>query len=234
MSYCVNCGVELDSALQTCPLCNTPVINPRELEKKDGTSTFPQTRGQVEKVKKKDFGIFVFGMLMTVSITCGMLNLFVFRNSAWSLLIIGACLVGWMFVMPAFVSVKLPVYAYLLFDGLSVAFYLYLITYVTDSIAWFTGLALPIVAWVFVITEAFAVCVKKLPVSFLTVPIYLFSAIALLCIGLEILIDYYLHGKIQLVWSAVVLTVCAIIDIALILLLSIRRLRNAVRRRLHF
>ena len=29
MSYCVNCGVELDGSLQACPLCNTQVINPK-------------------------------------------------------------------------------------------------------------------------------------------------------------------------------------------------------------
>ncbi|MBO5167277.1 MAG: hypothetical protein J6B90_11855 [Lachnospiraceae bacterium] len=234
MSYCVNCGVELDRALQSCPLCQTPVINPRELEKKSGMATFPERKGQVEKVKKKDFGIFIFAMLMAVSITCGLLNLLVFSNSPWALLIIGACLVGWMFVMPAFVTVKLPVYAYLLFDGVAVSIYLYLITYVIGSFSWFTKLALPIVVWVFVLMEIFALCVTKLPTSFLTVPLYLFSAAALLCIGLEILIDYYLHGSVQLVWSAVVLTVCAIIDMALIMLLSIKRLRNAVRRRLHF
>lgn len=28
MSYCVNCGVELDSAAKKCALCETPVINP--------------------------------------------------------------------------------------------------------------------------------------------------------------------------------------------------------------
>ena len=31
MSYCVNCGVELEPSLTSCPLCNTPVINPNEL-----------------------------------------------------------------------------------------------------------------------------------------------------------------------------------------------------------
>ena len=30
MSYCVNCGVELDPTARTCPLCQTPVVNPRQ------------------------------------------------------------------------------------------------------------------------------------------------------------------------------------------------------------
>ena len=102
--------------------------------------------------------ISISAMLMAVSITCGLLNPLVFSNSPWALLIIGACLVGWMFVMPAFVSVKLPVYAYLLFDGVAVAIYLYLITYVIGNFSWFMKLALPIVAWVFILMEIFVFC----------------------------------------------------------------------------
>ena len=30
MSYCVNCGVELNPAASCCPLCGTPVLNPRQ------------------------------------------------------------------------------------------------------------------------------------------------------------------------------------------------------------
>lgn len=234
MSYCVNCGVELDHTLKSCPLCETPVINPRELEMKADLSTFPKEKGQVETVRKKDLGIFTFAMLMAIGITCGLLNLLVFKTNAWSLLIIGACLIVWVFVMPAFIRAKLSAYAYLFFDCVAVVVYLYLITHVTGHAEWFFYLGLPITVWVFLILEIFALCLKKGKVSFLTVPLYILSASAILCVGMEIMIDLYLYGEVHIVWSAVVLTVCVIIDIALIMLLSIKRLRNAVRRRLHF
>ena len=32
MSYCVNCGVELDAAIKSCPLCGVTVINPCQPE----------------------------------------------------------------------------------------------------------------------------------------------------------------------------------------------------------
>lgn len=95
-------------------------------------------------------------------------------------------------------------------------------------------LGVPIVLWVTAVAEAFTLCVRRLPRSFLTVSLYLFTAVGLLCGGLEILIDRYLGGHIALSWSAVVMTVCGIVDIAIITMLSRRRLRNAVRRRLHF
>ena len=54
MSYCVNCGVELDASLGKCPLCNTPVINPSKLEEITRTSPYPKESGQVDVVKRKD------------------------------------------------------------------------------------------------------------------------------------------------------------------------------------
>ena len=57
MSYCVNCGVELESSLQECPLCHTPVINPKEADREIPPSPYPVDKGQVEVVKRKDLGI---------------------------------------------------------------------------------------------------------------------------------------------------------------------------------
>lgn len=121
-----------------------------------------------------------------------------------------------------------------MYDGGAVALYLFMLSYLTGTRDWLWGLGLPITVLITVLAEAFTVCVRKLPRSFLTVSLYIFTAVGLLCMGLEILIDRFVGGNIALSWSAVVLTVCGILDIAVITMLSRRRLRNAVRRRLHF
>ena len=101
MSYCVNCGVELDASAGECPLCNTPVYNPRELEnlaasfcadagKERRESPFPRNKGQVETVKRKDLGILLSTVVSGTAVTCGVLNFFVFQGSLWSLAVIGA------------------------------------------------------------------------------------------------------------------------------------------------
>lgn len=41
MSYCVNCGVELDSTASFCPLCRTPVVNPRQPVDTGSSPPFP-------------------------------------------------------------------------------------------------------------------------------------------------------------------------------------------------
>ena len=52
MSYCVNCGVELEASLKECPLCNTPVINPKQPHPVTGSGPYPSSKGQVEVVKR--------------------------------------------------------------------------------------------------------------------------------------------------------------------------------------
>ena len=245
MSYCVNCGVELDASSRECPLCNTPVLNPKELnsqvwQKMAGHNTgeartpFPEEKGQVETVKRKDFGVLLSTVILASAITCGILHFLVFADSAWSLAVIGACVLLWVLMIPVVIYTKLSAYLALLLDGAAAVIYLYMLTFLTGSSRWFWGLGLPIAVLVTAVTEALTLCIRMLPRSFLTVALYLFTAVGLLCVGLELMIGYYLAEKIALRWSAVVLTVCVILDMALITMLSRRRLRNEVRRRLHF
>lgn len=235
MSYCVNCGVELDVSAQSCPLCRTPVVNPKELERlKEADSPFPVQKGQVEAVKRKDLGILLTTVTFATAGTCGILNALVFRESMWSLSVLGACVLLWVFLVPFVIHTRQSTYLSLLFDGAAVVFLLYMITFLVGDDRWFAGLAVPLTVLVTVVAEVFVFCLDKLPKSFLTVALYLFTAIGLLCLGIELLIDKYIADCISLSWSAVVLTVCGVIDIALITMLSRRRLRDSVQRRLHF
>lgn len=234
MSYCVNCGVELDGSLKECPLCNTPVINPKEIANVAKSSPFPKEKVPVEEVKRKDVGILVSIILFSTAVTCGCLNWLVFNNNYWSVTIIGACLLLWVIMFPVIIYPKLNIYLSVLFDGVAMLLYLYLITWLTSSNEWFYGLGIEIVLFVTVLVEIHIFCVRNLPKSILTEALYVITTLGVLCVGLEWLIDGYLYGEIGFRWSAIVATVCVIIDMALITLLSVRRLRNAVRRRLHF
>lgn len=234
MSYCVNCGVELEPSLTECPLCNTPVINPKELYNLKQTSPYPQKKGQVDVVKRTDLTILLCIVLIATSLSCLALNFFVFTGSLWSLFIIGACLIIFVLAIPAVIYTRLPIYISLLFDGIAVGFYLYMITFNTKEDGWFFHLALPVVALVTILVEIFTLLLRSFPVSALTTALYFFSGAGLLCVGIELLIRHYFGAPLRLVWSAVVLTVCCVIVVVLLTTLSRRRLRDAVRRRLHF
>ncbi len=234
MSYCVNCGVELETSLRECPLCHTPVINPMEAGKDATPSPYPTDKGQVEEVRRKDLGILLSVVLSATAVTCLLLNLLVFDHSLWSLLVIGICICLFVFTFPMVYYSKMPPAVSLLADGIAVAVYLYMIAYLTPSTAWFWQLGLPIVILVILGTEVFTFLARLVPFSLLSGALCLFIEIPLFCTALELMIRRMLLAPIRLTWSAVVLTVCVIIDVALITILVKKRLRNEVRRRLHF
>ena len=72
MSYCVNCGVELDPSAKTCPLCGTPAWHP-EL---DAPPYFPANSAAVQPASRREAAILLTAMLVSVSLCCGLLNLF--------------------------------------------------------------------------------------------------------------------------------------------------------------
>ena len=234
MSYCVNCGVELEASLKECPLCSTPVLNPNEVKSDRVISPFPQDKQKIEAVRRKDVGILISIILISTIITCGCLNYFVFNSNRWSLVVIGACVLLWVILFPVVIYEKLQVHLSILLDGATLLGLLYLITLLTQNNKWFTGLAIPLVAFITIVVEIYVFCARKLPRSILTGALYAITAFGILCVGIELLVDWYLYERIIFRWSAIVATVCIIIDAAIITLLSMRRFRNAIRKRFHF
>ena len=234
MSYCVNCGVELDASAKSCPLCNTPVLNPNEIRREDVIPPFPKEKAQVEEIQRADFGWLVSMVCLATAVTCGLLNWLAFQGSLWSLAVIGACVVLWVMLVPAVIYHKWSPYLYLLFDGAAVVLYLYLIARMVESYEWFKGLGVPLVLCTCAVMELLTFAIRVFPKGILARGLYIITALAILCVGYEVIIDLHSDAPVSLSWSAVVLTVCTIVDIDIITTLSRRRLRNELRRRLHF
>lgn len=246
MPYCVNCGVKLEETLEKCPLCNTPVIDPSllssdgvkrlsSLKKKSGLiPPFSPVHGETEKVKSKDGAIILTVALATTALCCALLNYLVFNSNLWSIPIIGLCAFFWVIFFPIILFRDLPVYAFITMDGFALAGYLYMISFMTTSKVWLTQLALPITALVTVQILIFTFLVRKISSSILPVTLYAYILVPMLCIGIELLICRFRSQPLHIVWSAIVAAPCAVVSIILITILSKKRLREAVRRRLHF
>ena len=95
MSYCVNCGVELDKTCMACPLCNTPVYNPNQPVDVVSPKPYPDKKGTIETPDSKEFTILMSIVLGTIAIVCGLLNHVVFTNTRWSFYVIGLCAIIW-------------------------------------------------------------------------------------------------------------------------------------------
>ncbi|MGN0307560.1 MAG: hypothetical protein ACI4DN_05025 [Lachnospiraceae bacterium] len=237
MSYCVNCGVKLEPSLKTCPLCHTPVINPNDPHTQIASCTysaFPEKRGEVELARQKDAGIWLTIVLFTSAVTCLLLNLTTFQNVRWSYPVVGACILLWIFICPKMLYTQLPWSLCLAADALCIIGYEYFLSTLTLEGNWFYELALPITLMAGAAVLVYILLYRYVSRAVLSTVLYFFIEAGLLNVGIELLIDHY-HGlPLRPGWSAIVFSVCLIISVALITILSVARLRNTVRKRLHF
>ena len=143
MSYCVNCGVELDPGAARCPLCGTPAWKPDP----DAPSYFPPKPAEVPPASRRAAAALLTAMLASVSLCCGVLNLLLPTERPWSLYVIGAAVMLWLwFVLPMLVR-RIPIFFRLTADVAAVGVYVFLISIDLSGGAWFRGLALPILGW---------------------------------------------------------------------------------------
>ena len=225
MSYCVNCGVELNPSACTCPLCGTPAWHPDP----SAPSYFPTRHAAVQPASKREAAILLTSMLVSVALCCGLLNLFLPTERPWSLYVIGAAVMLWVWFVLPMVFRKLPVVIRLTLDVAIVGVYIWLISIDLNGGAWFRGLVVPILIWACVLV--FLLCLLSRNRSILTKISLCVGAVALLVIGIEYAIEYYLFGAAHLTWSLVVATICIALIIPLRVIRHVPALREEVRRR---
>lgn len=233
MSYCVNCGVELDSTAEACPLCQTPVRNPRQPVDRNTPTPFPTERSEVSIPSMWELAVLVSVMLISVSICCGLLNLFLRTSHIWSLYVIGAAAVFWVFVVPPLLWRKLPLPVITLLDAVAIGLYVLLIAWELDGLDWYLHLALPATALLGFILLAQVVVFQNRQRSILSTMALVIASAAIFVAGLELLGDLYFHGSWEPSWSLVVLIVAGALEIPLLVVRCVPGLREEVRRRFH-
>ena len=112
MSYCVQCGVELDSTAGRCPLCGTPVYNPNQPVDRTSPPPFPAIRQEVAPIDRRELAVAVTAVLLSASVFCVLLNLIlVGRGIPWSAYVAGAAALLWCWSVPHLLARRLPVWA---------------------------------------------------------------------------------------------------------------------------
>lgn len=123
MSYCVNCGVELEESARKCVLCDTEVINPKKAAEDKKLPHFADEEYIPEGISEK-FVAYVISMVMLIpSLVCILANALFFPDTFWSLYIFTTGLLTWViFVFPFFSKKKKP-YSMWAFDTVAVLIY---------------------------------------------------------------------------------------------------------------
>ena len=233
MSYCVHCGVELDSTASFCPLCHTPVADPGLPVDTASPRPFPTQRGEVPPVSKVELALLITAMLASVAVCCGVLNLFLQAGRAWSLYVIGAAAMLWLWLVPPLLARGMHLLLRLAVDIGAVLLYVYLISVDLDGRLWFLGLAAPVILWggaVLLVLGLVLLVYRRSPITTLTI---LIGSVGVFLLGVEFLVDRWLFHAWQPGWSLVVLVVCVGMVIPLVVIRRVPALREEVRRRFH-
>lgn len=228
MSYCVNCGVELDPAAAACPLCRTPAWHP---EGETGAEPYFTTRETVVGPgKRKALAAILSAMLLSVVVCCGLLNLLYIPGEAWSLYIIGAAMLFWIwFVFPLLVN--WPAFLKATIDVAAIGLYVYLISISVGGADWFSGLAKPLLIYLVALVFLLSFLLRGGRHSRLTTISLVIGFSGLLLLGVEYFGDIYFTRVWEPGWSLITTAISVALIIPLQIIRRVPALREEFRRR---
>lgn len=233
MSYCVNCGVELDATAARCPLCFTPVCNPLVAVDTDGPTPFPVRDPGIAPVSKRELALLLSIMLASAAVGCGLLNLFLRPDRMWSMYLVGAVVMLWVWVVPPLLFRRMPNWVRLTLDVLAIGIYVYLISVEVGGREWFFALALPVILAAAVAVLCVSLLLRGNRRSTLMAIVAILCAVGLFAMAVEYFADRYWADGWSASWSLVVLTVCLALSVPLVIVRSVPSLRAEARRRFH-
>ena len=146
MSYCVNCGVELDVSSKKCVLCDTPAYNPNH-PPEDVPTPYSDRVVLPPKVRRR-FSAFLFSMILLLpNIVCLLIDLLVSKESGltWAQYVNTSSLLVWvLFVLP-FLIEKVRPFVLIAVDSIAILGYIFFFYCSFNQSGWFLRVALPLV-----------------------------------------------------------------------------------------
>ncbi len=196
MSYCVNCGVELDNSALSCPLCDTPVINPNILKNEKSEPPFPANI-EIPVASKNRYAAIIFSILLLIpNVVCVITNLLFTPEILWCIYVVSSSLMFWfLFIFPFIMKKKMP-YLILAIDAVATAAYIFIFYYLNSAqTGWFWKLAIPLDIGVFlcvgILTAFFSKQRKKTQAA-----IAVLTAFTVLCVYICLIINLYAYSVV--------------------------------------
>ena len=236
MSYCVNCGVELQKSEPRCPLCGTEVVNPNELNEEKPIRPYPAHVEHLDKsIDRRYIASFISLLLLIPLFTTMLANVLVSKQLTWSYLVLGGELVLFtVFLLP--MIARMPNVLYMVIDTASVSVLLLLIRVLTQSSwDWLLLLGLPIT----VLTALTGWFFSLMASPKCRIPVLIRFTFALACVGLlvvaiECFIGLYKHAIAWPTWSLYVLFPCLVLASSLLILNRRARVKEEIKKRFYF
>ena len=163
MSYCVNCGVELDGSAKKCALCGTEVLNPAKgpIHNHEETAPFSQQTYIPATVKARFLAGLISLIMLVPNMACFLVNVLLVPGNFWSAHIMSTSLLLWvMFVLPLFKKDH-KTYFMWAFDTVAVGAYTFWLMNEFNAISWYPTCALPIIVLLSAMVLFYIIWVRK-------------------------------------------------------------------------
>ena len=162
MSYCVNCGVELDDSAKKCVLCGTQVINPAKADTKEvPAAPFSEDVYLPKTVKARFFAGLISLIMLVPNMACLLVNALILKDSFWSAHIVSLSLLVWViFILPLFKKDH-KTYFMWAFDSVAVGAYTFFLMNNLNLLKWYPTCALPIIVLISAMVLFYIIWVRK-------------------------------------------------------------------------
>jgi hypothetical protein len=227
MSYCTNCGVELDKELTSCPLCG---FAPGEEIKTVNTIKSEHYPSDTIHLYKKESRRHIWELsgIITFSgiVVCTIVNFVISKRLSWSLYADTSIMASWICLTLILLSFRKY---FIIIPGLlfTILVTLFLFDLFSPPVNWFYGIGLPVTIGLFVCVSIVVVLWKVAHFKGFNILALAFLVLSGFCIVSEVFINKYLFNKVDIRWSAIVAV--SLLPIALVLLFVHYRMKKGKR-----
>lgn len=236
MSYCVNCGVELDGSANKCALCGAPVLNPYLDEPEQALAPpYPERMALPQGSNRRYIAFLVSMVLLIPNLVCGVANLLFLGSGVWSVYIISSSLLFWVFFIVPFLMDKPHPRLLWLLDTLAGTLYIWLYYAVGwGPRGWFVRLGLPLVLGLSAISLFMIAWLGRKRRDWPLVSIAVLAEITLYAVYTDVLFGLYQNARRPLQYSLVIAVCCLALMAFFIAVARNKRLRAWLSRKFFY
>ncbi|MBN2535631.1 MAG: hypothetical protein JXB88_22325 [Spirochaetales bacterium] len=226
MPFCRECKVEVESYMEVCPLCSTP-LDDVDVKPESETAAYPDK--PMVDADKKVTRFFVWeiisSLLLTAFLIVVLTNFILEFTFSWAWYPMTSIFFAWLLITIPVFLIKRPLLITIL-AVLSIMAFIGFIDFIYDlSFDWYHIIALPISVVLILVTTLIVIISRKVKKKGLNIASFIMFGSAIIVICLEGILDFGFKGKIMLSWSLAVLVPLVLIG-GLFLYLHYRLLKN--------
>lgn len=236
MSYCVNCGVELESSLTRCPLCKTPIINPNNKEAAlPAAPAYPPENFHAAMRKMRRMTALLLSVIFSVPIIiCPLCDYIIQGKVTWSIYVVLSVVFAWIVTVPPILIRHNTLLKCAWLDYFSCNIFLYTLNLlVLPQHSWYESLVFPITSFILAVILLFVVLFREFDMHPLTVIGLIFAIAGVLSVFIEYLIMMYTQVTGMFVWSVPTLISCEAVALLCFIISRMTKLKAMIRKKMH-